>query len=144
MAGSTADLCWKEITTHKLPNKTHLKVVCIYCQIHEISLCTSTRWSLGTWQLLLIFYWDHVNRLPEQTQRRTYGYALLALRWVGAKKKFFVRRVSLNKASETRLICFNIRSTYSNHDFIYFSVPFPLIQYRRAILYNTYIIYTRL
>jgi len=24
--------------------------------LHEIGLCTSTRWSLGTWQLLLMFY----------------------------------------------------------------------------------------
>jgi len=32
MAGSTADLCWKEVAAHKLPGKTHPKVVCIHCQ----------------------------------------------------------------------------------------------------------------
>ena len=32
MAGSTADLYWKEVAAHKLPGKTHPKVVCIYCQ----------------------------------------------------------------------------------------------------------------
>jgi hypothetical protein len=32
MGGSTADLCWKEVATHKLPGKTHPKVVCIHCQ----------------------------------------------------------------------------------------------------------------
>jgi len=112
--------------------------------LHEIGLCTSTRWSPGTWQLLLMFHWDCVNRLPEQTQRRTYGCALLALRRVSAKKKFFARRVSPNKALETRPTRLNIRSTCSNYDFIYFSVPPPPTQYRRAILYDTYIIYTRL
>ena len=30
MAGSTADLCWKEVAAHKLHGKTHLKVVCIH------------------------------------------------------------------------------------------------------------------
>src|ERR1700729_1229509 len=94
--------------------------------LHEIGLCTSTRWSPGTWQLLLMFHWDRVNRLPEQTQRRAYGCAPLALRRVGAKKKFFLaRRVSPNKASETRPICLNIQSTCSNHIYIYFSIPFP-------------------
>jgi len=58
--------------------------------LYEIGLCTSTRWSLRTWQLLLMFYWDRVNRLLEQTQRRAYGCALLALRQVGTKKKFFL------------------------------------------------------
>jgi hypothetical protein len=58
--------------------------------LDEIGLCTSTRWSPGTWQLLLMFHWDRVNRLPEQTQRRTYGCASLALRRVGAKKKFLL------------------------------------------------------
>ena len=72
-----------------------------------------------------------------------YSYAPLALRRVGAKKKFFARRMSPNKASETRPIRFNIRSTCLNHDtYIYFSVPPLPIQYRRAILYDTYIIYT--
>ena len=60
----------------------------------------------------------------------------------GRKKKVFTRRVSPNKALETRLIRFNIRLTCSNHNiYIYFSIPPPPIQYRRAILYNTYIIY---
>ena len=36
-----------------------------------------------------MFQLDCVNRLPEQTQRRVYGCAPLALRRVGAKKKFF-------------------------------------------------------
>ena len=46
----------------------------------EIGLCTSTRWSPGTWQLLLMFHLDRVNRLPEQTQRRVYGCAAPAQR----------------------------------------------------------------
>jgi len=32
MAGSTADLCWKEVAAHKLRGKTHPKIVCIHCQ----------------------------------------------------------------------------------------------------------------
>jgi hypothetical protein len=32
MAGSTADLCWKEVAVYKLRGKTHPKVVCIHCQ----------------------------------------------------------------------------------------------------------------
>jgi hypothetical protein len=32
MGGSTADLCWKEVATHKLPGKTHPEVICIHCQ----------------------------------------------------------------------------------------------------------------
>ena len=32
MAGSTADLYWKEAAAYKLCGKTHPKVVCIYCQ----------------------------------------------------------------------------------------------------------------
>ena len=35
---------------------------------------------------LLAFHWDRTNRLLEQTQRRTYGYAALALQRGGAKK----------------------------------------------------------
>jgi len=89
-----------------------------------------------------MFYWDRVNRLLEQTQRRAYGCAPLVLRRVGAKKKFFARRVSPNKTSETRPTRLNVRSICSNHNtYIYFSVPPPPIQYRRAILYNTYTIY---
>ena len=82
---------------------------------------------------------DRVNRLPEQTQRRVYGCAPLALRRVGAKK-YFAGRVSPNKASETRPTRLNIKPTSSNHD-TYISVPPPPTQYRRAILYNTYTIY---
>ena len=37
-----------------------------------------------------MFHWDRVNRLPKQTQRRVYGCAPLALRQVGAKKKFLL------------------------------------------------------
>src|SRR6266705_6971067 len=88
----------------------------IYLGLDEIGLCTSTRWSPGTWQLLLMFQLDHVNRLPEQTQRRVYGYALLALRQVGAKIFFFTGRVSPNKASETQPTHLNIQPTCSNHD----------------------------
>src|SRR6266581_2875836 len=43
--------------------------------LDEIGLYTSTRWSPRTWQLLLIFHLDRVNRLPKQTQRRVYGCA---------------------------------------------------------------------
>ena len=58
------------------------------------------------------------------------------------KKGFFIRRVSPNKALETRSTRFNIQLTCLNHDiYIYFSVPSPPIQYKRAILYNIYIIY---
>src|SRR6266568_2545543 len=88
-----------------------------------------------------MFQLDRVNRLPEQTQRHVYGCTPLALRQVGAKKKFFAGRVSPNKASETQPTCFNIQPTCSNHD-TYISVPPPPTQYRHVILYNTYIIYT--
>ena len=88
-----------------------------------------------------MFHLDRVNRLPEQMQRRVYGCVLLVLRRVGAKKKFFAGRVSPNKASETRPTRLNVRPTCSNHD-TYISVPPPPTQYRRAILYNTYTIYT--
>ena len=88
-----------------------------------------------------MFHLDRVNRLPEQTQKRVYGCALLALWRVGAKKKFFAGRVSPNKASETRPTRLNIQPTYLNYD-TYISVPPPPTQYRRAILYDTYTIYT--
>jgi len=73
-----------------------------------------------------------------------YSCALLMLWQVDVKKKFFfIRRVSPNKASEARLIRLNIQLTCLNHNiYIYFSVPPPPTQYKRAILYNTYIIYT--
>jgi len=72
-----------------------------------------------------------------------YGCAPLALWRVGAKKKFFIRRVSPNKALKTRLIRLNVWLTCLNHNiYIYFSVPPLFTQYRRAILYNIYIIYT--
>jgi len=65
------------------------------------------------------------------------------LRQVGTKKKFFIKRVGLNKALKTQLIYFNVRSTCLNYNiYIYFNVPPLSTQYRRAILYNTYIIYT--
>jgi len=61
----------------------------------------------------------------------------------GREEKVFARRVSLNKALETRLTRFNVQSTCLNYNiYIHFNVPPPLIQYRRAILYNIYIIYT--
>jgi len=112
-------------------------------RLYKIGLCTSTRWSPGTWQLLLMFHQDRVNRLPEQTQRRTYGCAPLALRRVGAKNEVFAGRVSPNKASGTRPTRLNVRSTCSNHIYIYCSsIPPPTTQYKRAILYDTYTIYT--
>ncbi|OCK94853.1 uncharacterized protein K441DRAFT_659281, partial [Cenococcum geophilum 1.58] len=58
---------------------------------------------------------DRVNRLPEQTQRRPYGCAPLALRRVIAKKEVSVGRVSPNKASGTRPTRLYIRSTCLNH-----------------------------
>jgi len=89
-----------------------------------------------------MFHWDRVNRLLEQTQRYAYGCALLALRRVGAKKKFFTRRVSPNKASEIQLIRLNVQLICLNYNtYIYFSVPPPPTQYKRTILYDTYIIY---
>jgi len=57
--------------------------------LDEIGLCTSTRWSPGTWQLLLMFRLDRVNRLPEQTQRRVYGCAAPAQRRSSGSVKFF-------------------------------------------------------
>ncbi|OCK94977.1 uncharacterized protein K441DRAFT_659429, partial [Cenococcum geophilum 1.58] len=58
---------------------------------------------------------DRVNRLPEQTQRRPYGYTPLALQRVIAKKEVSVRRVSPNKASGTQLTYLYIRSTCLNY-----------------------------
>ena len=58
--------------------------------LDEIGLCTSTRWSPGTWQLLLMFHLDRVNRLPEQKQRRVYGYIAPAQRRSGGGVKFFL------------------------------------------------------
>ncbi|OCK87605.1 uncharacterized protein K441DRAFT_670610, partial [Cenococcum geophilum 1.58] len=58
---------------------------------------------------------DRVNKLPEQTQRRPYGCAPLALRRVIAKKEVSVGRVSPNKALGTRPTYLYIRSTCSNH-----------------------------
>jgi len=52
----------------------------------------------GNLAVLLMFHQDRVNRLPEQTQRRPYGCAPLALRQVIAKKKF-----SLGGWAPTRL-----------------------------------------
>src|SRR6266571_3490066 len=61
----------------------------------------------------------------------------------GREEKVFAGRVSPNEASETRPTRLNVRSTCLNHDtYIYFGVPPPPTQYRRAILYDTYIIYT--
>ncbi|OCK89545.1 uncharacterized protein K441DRAFT_667676, partial [Cenococcum geophilum 1.58] len=58
---------------------------------------------------------DRINRLPEQTQRRPYGCAPLALQRVIAKKEVSIRRVSPNKASGTRPTYLHIQSTCSNH-----------------------------
>src|SRR6266700_1295117 len=69
--------------------------------LDEIGLCTSTRWSPGTWQLLLMFHLDRVNRLPEQTQRRVYGCAAPAQRRVGGSMKIFRWGVSPSKSLNT-------------------------------------------
>ena len=66
----------------------------------EIGLCTSTRWSPGTWQLLLIFHLDRVNRLPKQTQRRVYVCAAPAQRRGGGGVKIFHWGVSPSKKFE--------------------------------------------
>ena len=55
----------------------------------KIGLYTSTQWSPGTWQLLLMFHLDCVNRLPEQTQRHVYGCAAPVQRR-GSSAKFFL------------------------------------------------------
>ncbi|OCK96350.1 uncharacterized protein K441DRAFT_656939, partial [Cenococcum geophilum 1.58] len=58
---------------------------------------------------------DRVNRLPEQTQRRSYGCVPLALRRVIAKKEVFFGRVSPNKALGTRPTRLYIRLTCLNY-----------------------------
>jgi len=72
----------------------------IWFGLAEIGLCTSTRWSPGTWQLLLMFHLDRVNRLPEQTQRRVYGCAAPAQRRGGSGAKIFHWGVSPSKKVE--------------------------------------------
>ena len=89
-----------------------------------------------------MFHWGRVNRLTRANTEtcvrlRTAGAA------TGGREEVFAGRVSPNGASETRPTRLNVRSTCSNHNtYIYFSVPPPPTQYRRAILYDTYIIYT--
>ena len=55
------------------------------------------QWSPGTWQLLLIFHLNCVNRLPKQTQRRVYGCAAPAQRRGGGGVKKFHWGVSPSK-----------------------------------------------
>src|SRR6266704_2590640 len=69
--------------------------------LDEIGLCTSTRWSPGTWQLLLMFHLDRVNRLPEQTQRRVYGCAAPAQRCGGECENFSLGGEPQQKSSNT-------------------------------------------
>jgi len=78
--------------------------------LDEIGLCTSTRWSPGTWQLLLMFHLDRVNRLPEQTQRRVYGCAAPAQRRGGGSVKIFHRGVSPSKKFEHSYYVYRTRS----------------------------------
>ena len=70
-------------------------------RLDEIGLCTSTQWSPRTQQLLLMFYLDRVNRLPEQTQRRVYGCAAPAQRRGGGGVKIFRWGVSPSKSLNT-------------------------------------------
>ena len=58
-------------------------------------------WSPGTWQLLLMFYLDRVNRLPKQTQRHMYGCAAPAQRRGGGGVKIFHWGVSPAKSLNT-------------------------------------------
>ena len=53
--------------------------------------------------VLLAFHWDCAIRLLEQTQRRAYGYAALALRYGSGVKNFFAERVSPNRGLRTQL-----------------------------------------
>src|SRR6266568_4823642 len=77
-----------------------LNIYIIY-GLDEIGLCTSTRWSLGTWQLLLMFHLDRVNRLPKQTQRHVYGCTAPAQRRGGGGVKIFHWGVSPSKSLNT-------------------------------------------
>src|SRR6266700_7885017 len=88
--------------------------------LDEIGLCTSTRWSPGTWQLLLMFHLDRVNRLPEQTQRRVYGCAAPAQRRSGGGVKIFHWGVSPSKSlniATTSLIYVQSFESTSIHPF---------------------------
>ena len=84
-----------------LKSTLNSRYIYIYIGLHEIGLCTSTRWSPGTWQLLLMFHLDRVNRLPEQTQRRVYGCAAPAQRCGGGGVKIFRWGVSPSKSLNT-------------------------------------------
>jgi len=91
------------------------------------------------------YYWCSIGIVLIDYQSKRRDVRTAAHRWRcnkwARRRSFFTGRVSPNKASETRLARLNIRLTYSNYDFIYFSVPPPPIQYKRAILYDTYMIY---
>jgi len=88
-----------------LKNLINCKGDIINLEGFEIGLCTSTRWSLGTWQLLLMFHLDCVNRLPEQTQRRVYGCATPAQRRGGSTKFFLLGGEPQQKSRTPRLQC---------------------------------------
>src|SRR6266702_7681818 len=79
----------------------HTTVIIRSIGLDEIGLCTSTRWSPGTWQLLLMFHLDRVNRLPKQTQRRIYGCAAPVQRRGGGGVKNFRWGVSPSKSLNT-------------------------------------------
>ena len=92
------------------------------------------------------YYWCSIGIVSIDYQSKRRDVRTAAHRWRcdgwARKRSFFAGRVSPNKASETQPTRLNVRSTCSNHTYIYFSVPPPPTQYRRAILYDTYIIYT--
>ena len=96
----------------------------------KIGLCTSTRWSPGTWQLLA-FHQDRADRLPEQTQRHVYGSAARAQRRGGGIIKIYYwegePQRELNIATTISFIYF----IYLNHGITYLQQrdPLPLIQY---------------
>src|SRR6266702_3167539 len=79
----------------------HTTVIIRSIGLDEIGLCTSTRWSPGTWQLLLMFHLDRVNRLPKQTPIRVYGCAARAQRCGGGGVKIFRWGVSPSKSLNT-------------------------------------------
>ena len=69
----------------------------------------------GNLAVLLVFHQDRVNRLLEQTQRRTYGSASRAPRRGGDGKIFLAGRVSPSGDLRTQLLRLDVRFELLNH-----------------------------
>ena len=96
--------------------------------LNEIGFCTSTRWSPGTWQLLLIFHLDRVNRLPKQTQRHVYSCAAPAQQRGGGGVKIFRWGVSPSKSLNTATMSPTYTFSYLNQQaFIPLAFSLPSI-----------------